>query len=82
MIEFVKRLSKEELKIVNENMTDNEFLNAVWLDHTKEEKEEWCICIESYDDEDQMELLESDYDTEDEAVARIREIEEYWREIS
>lgn len=80
MISYVKRLNKEQLNIVKNNMEHDEFLEAIWLDHTNGEKEEWCICIMSMSDGDSMHLLESDFDTEEEAKERIKEIEEIWGE--
>ena len=80
MISYVKRLNKEQLNIVKNNMEHDEFLEVVWLDHTKGEKEEWCICIMSMSDDYMMELLESDFDTEEEAKERVKEIENIWNE--
>lgn len=68
-----------QLNIVKNNMKDDEFLEVVWLDSTDGE-EEWCICIMSMSDSDMMELLESDFDTEEEAKERVKEIEEIWSE--
>ena len=80
MISYVKRLNKEQLNIVKNNMEYDEFLEVVWLDHTNGEEEEWCICIMSISDDDSMHLLESDFDTEEEAKERVKEIEKIWGE--
>ena len=80
MISYVKRLNKEQLNIVENNMEHDEFLEVVWLDNTKGEEEEWCICIMSMSDIYMMELLESDFDTEEEAKERVKEIEDIWSE--
>ena len=42
MISYVKRLNKEQLNIVKNNMEHDEFLEVVWLDNTDGEKEDWC----------------------------------------
>lgn len=80
MISYVKRLNKEQLNTVRNNMEHDEFLEVVWLDSTDEKKEEYSICIMSMSDDDSMHLLESDFDTEEEAKERIKEIEKIWSE--
>ena len=80
MISYVKRLNKEQLSIVKNNMKYDEFLEVAWLDNAKGEEEEWCICIMSMSDDYMMELLESDFDTEEEAKERVKEIENIWNE--
>lgn len=80
MISYVKRLNNMQLNIVKNNMEYEEFLEVVWLDNTDGEKEEWCICIMSMSDSDTMELLESDFNAEEEAKERVKEIEEIWSE--